>query len=364
MRDSQSRRRGSNPLRAAMFFSIPFGLPAVSLRFFTRLTRLLQRLPFMSTLPPPSQAEHVSSVSKVGKRLRRTFWALVGFGLLATVGVATACWVLLQRTPGHYFDADGVRLFYTDRGTGEPVILLHGFGVNADLNWRITGVAPYLEREFRVIALDQRGFGLSDTPTDPRQYGAEMARDVVRLMDHLGIEKAHVAGYSLGGYVALKLAVMYPERLRSVACLGAGWQDPSRPDTEALFASFERFARQLESGHGVEPLSVVFGQGVHQATLFHRLQVKLVTTFLGNKKALAALVRSVRDLSVTREELQALEVPLLVVCGDRDPNFVSAQALREAKPECTFVPVSGRSHPGTAMSQELRSALHAFLREH
>ncbi len=296
------------------------------------------------------------------KQRKKVIVAVSVFLVLATVFLGY--YVLLRRSPGTFFEHNGARLFYSDAGKGEPVLLLHGFGVNGDLNWRLTGIAPELRKEFRVIALDQRGCGLSSKPGNPAAYGVEMAHDVVRLMDHLRIRKAHVAGYSLGGYVALKVAALYPDRLLSVACLGAGWQDPDDPRAEEAFNAFGRLADQLESGRGVEPVATTFGEGDHQTTAWHRMQVKLATSLLGDKKALAAMLRGARGLAVQREDLVAIKTPMLIVCGERDPNYTSAVKLHEALPSSTFVSAAGRSHPATAMSSELRNALLTFIHEH
>ncbi len=93
-----------------------------------------------------------------------------------------------------------------------------------------------LSRRYRVIALDNRGHGKSDKPYDPAQYGLELVDDVVRLMDHLGIAKAHVVGYSLGGFITLKLALRHPERLLSAAPCGAGWS-PIRRKSSSCYST-------------------------------------------------------------------------------------------------------------------------------
>jgi pimeloyl-ACP methyl ester carboxylesterase len=147
--------------------------------------------------------------------------AILMAGLLATATGGIA-FLATRRVCGQWLDADGVRLHYTDEGAATPVVLLHGFAVNADLNWRPPGITAALVRGFRVIALDLRGHGLSDKPHDPGRYGMEMLEDIPRLLDHPGIERAHVVGYSLGGIITLKLAATHPERLLSAAVLGAG----------------------------------------------------------------------------------------------------------------------------------------------
>jgi pimeloyl-ACP methyl ester carboxylesterase len=156
----------------------------------------------------------------------------LGLGCLGGVvvvlaGLGTLAYLLFVRVPGEYFDSNGVRIHYTVEGAGEPLILIHGLAANADLNWRRAGINALLRKDFQVIAFDCRGHGLSDKPHEKEQYGPEMVHDVTRLMDHLKIEKAHVAGYSMGGFIALELAMRYPERVRSVALCASGWKDPN-----------------------------------------------------------------------------------------------------------------------------------------
>ena len=88
-----------------------------------------------------------------------------------------------------YFNANGMRLRYIERGVGEPVLLLHGRGGNIS-TWLTSGVVENLAKDYRVIALDFRGHGKSDKPHDPKQYGSQMALDVVRMLDHLRMVKS------------------------------------------------------------------------------------------------------------------------------------------------------------------------------
>lgn len=94
-----------------------------------------------------------------------------------------------------YFDSDGVRIRYIELGSGEPVIAIHGYTRNSD-TWLET-IADLAESH-RLILFDQRGHGLSDKPHSVSEYGREMGHDVIRLMDHLNIPRAHILGYSLG----------------------------------------------------------------------------------------------------------------------------------------------------------------------
>ena len=116
--------------------------------------------------------------------------------------------------------SDGVKLHYWSVGTGgTPVVLLHGFSGSADM-WLLNGVAAALRGRHRVLALDCRGHGLSDKPHDPMKYGLQIADDVVELLDHEGYERAHVHGFSLGGWILARLLARHPERVATAAFVG------------------------------------------------------------------------------------------------------------------------------------------------
>src|SRR5215831_570437 len=142
-----------------------------------------------------------------------------------------------------FFDSDGVKIHYQDRGTRDPAVLVHGFASNARNNWGLTGWLDLLAGDHCVIAPDCRGHGQSDKPHARAAYGgASMEHDVIRLMDHAGIERALLMGYSMGGRIAMGLLVRYPERLRAVVLGGIGQvvavNDPARRTSivEALLA--------------------------------------------------------------------------------------------------------------------------------
>jgi pimeloyl-ACP methyl ester carboxylesterase len=103
---------------------------------------------------------------------------------------------------------------------------LHGGTSNLE-SWIVRGVLPNLEKDFRVIAFDARGHGKSDKPRDPSAYGRQQALDVVRLLDALRIDRAHIVGYSLGGSTVAQLLTLHPDLdgradfgSRALACIG------------------------------------------------------------------------------------------------------------------------------------------------
>src|SRR5262249_52155094 len=126
------------------------------------------------------------------------------------------------------FSSDGVRIAYIDTGAagqgGDPVLLIHGFASSVRDNWLGPGWVDLLKREgFRVVAVDCRGHGESEKVYDPAAYSAPlMAEDVRRLLDHLGIARADVMGYSMGARITAFLALAHPERVRSAIFAGLG----------------------------------------------------------------------------------------------------------------------------------------------
>src|ERR1700677_429599 len=122
------------------------------------------------------------------------------------------------------FDHDGVEIAFLDEGEGEPIILVHGFASNKEVNWVFPGWVSILRRAGRrVIALDNRGHGASSKLYDPADYrSAIMAEDVRALIDHLGLPHADVMGYSMGARVTAFLALAHPDRVRRAVLGGLG----------------------------------------------------------------------------------------------------------------------------------------------
>src|SRR5262245_20507477 len=114
------------------------------------------------------------------------------------------------------FNNSGVEIAYLDEGEGDPILLVHGFASTKDVNWVYpTWVSHLRQAGRRVIALDNRGHGGSSKLYDPEDYHVGiLAGDVRALMDHLGLERADIMGYSLGGRITALLAHRNPERVR------------------------------------------------------------------------------------------------------------------------------------------------------
>ena len=122
------------------------------------------------------------------------------------------------------FDSAGFEIAYDDIGEGPPIVLVHGFAANFELNWRRTGwVDALVESGRRVVGLDCRGHGHSAKPHDPAAYaGRQLPCDVLRLMDQLEIESAELMGYSMGGMIATDLLAHDATRFNAVIIGGIG----------------------------------------------------------------------------------------------------------------------------------------------
>jgi len=259
---------------------------------------------------------------------------------------------------GAYFDSDGVRIHYREEGNGSPLILVHGLGVNSDINFQARGVTGRLAKEFHLILPDLRGHGRSDKPHDVEAYGVEMCKDIIRLMDHLHIDKAQVLGYSLGGFVVLKLVSLYPERFVSYAPCGAGWT----PDSEKELSFAFELASEIEAGKGYGALSDYLTPIGGKVSKQKRTMMSLGLRMINDEQAIAAVLRSMPALAVSEEELTGIELPGLAVIGERDPFRVFTQKLADALPSIRMEIIPGTDHMSTLKSPDAQEVIASFFK--
>jgi pimeloyl-ACP methyl ester carboxylesterase len=257
-----------------------------------------------------------------------------------------------------FFDSNGVKIRYTVQGEGEPVLLIHGFTVNIEKQWEAPGISKALARNYRVIALDNRGHGKSGKPHDPKQYGMEMVKDAVRLLDHLKIDKAHVVGYSMGAMLAARLLASYPERLRSATLGGAG----ALPEKAEALAFFDQLATSLEQGKGFGMLiEALTPAGQPKPTPEQLKAIDAFLTAANDTKALAAVVRGFKELTVRDQELKANKVPVLALVGALDPLKAAVDDMKERTGNLRVVVIDGADHMTAFARPEFVKELQTFL---
>jgi pimeloyl-ACP methyl ester carboxylesterase len=243
------------------------------------------------------------------------------------------------------FRSDGIEIAYLDEGEGEPILLIHGFGSNLAVNWQSTGWVDTLRRvSRRVVAFDNRGHGASGKPYDPALYRpGRMARDAANLLDRLEIEQADVLGYSMGGRIAVFLALDRPERVRSLVIGGMGTALVEGMGGE------ERIAAALEAP---SLDAVTDGTG--------RIYRKFAEQTGADLKALAACIRGSRE-TVSAERLAHLRLPVLVAVGTRDKVAGSAEGLARLIPGAEALDIPNREHLPATGDKIFKAAVLEFL---
>ncbi len=211
------------------------------------------------------------------------------------------------------FHSGGVKIAYFVQGKGEPVVLL-------------PGVTDLLAKDYQVIALDMRGHGLSDKPAKEDAYGPELVEDIVRLLDHLKIKKAHVVGYSMGGIIAGNFIVKHPDRVLSGTLCGMGW---------------------LKTG------------GIGQWGFAQ------IGKNDPNAKALAVCGRSLAKLALTEEQIQSIRVPVAVLVGGKDDlvKKLYIEPLRQVRQDWPVIEIKDGNHIETILKPQFRDEIAAWLKK-
>ncbi len=243
-----------------------------------------------------------------------------------------------------FFDSAGVAIHYEVFGDDKPpIVLVHGFASSLRQNWVAPGWIDALTPLRQVIALDCRGHGESAKLYEPAAYGEHMADDVIRLMDHLGIEKADLFGYSMGGAVSMGLLVRYPERFTSAILGGVGAgrlrRGPDSPVAAGMLAA--------DATTVTDPVAKGF---------------RIFAERTGNDlRALAAVGQAGRFSDV--DALGKIRLPVLIVVGANDVLVGSAEPIARRIPGAKLVTIPDREHLTVVGDERFKKAVVEFLRE-
>jgi pimeloyl-ACP methyl ester carboxylesterase len=244
------------------------------------------------------------------------------------------------------FKHDNLDFYFVDEGEGDPIVLVHGFASNLEINWIFPNwVSTLRNAGRRVIALDNRGHGRSSKPHDPKAYGLpSMGADVLALLDHVEVERADYLGYSMGGRIGILLALTHPVRIRSAILGGIGASLITGPGRgEPIIAALEAPNAAAVS----DPIARSFRVFAD-----------------GTKSDLAALAACMKSLGhkFPPEELAKCRVPVLIVRGSDDDIAGPAREIAGMIPGAEYVEIPGRNHMSAVGDKIFKEAALDFLR--
>jgi pimeloyl-ACP methyl ester carboxylesterase len=246
------------------------------------------------------------------------------------------------------FKNGDVEIAYLDQGTGDPIVLVHGFASNKETNWVQPGWVSTLTRDNRrVIALDNRGHGQSSKLYDPAQYHTDaMAADAVALIEHLGLGQVDIMGYSMGGRISAVIAARHPRHVRAVVLGGIG----TNLLEGAGFRSDVAAALEAPSIDDVtDPLGKAFRLFAEQTK--------------SDLRALAACLRGSRGAALSRAEVGSISAPTLVAVGTKDDLVGSAHDLAALIPGAHALDIPNRDHMLAVGDRVYKQGVLAFLKE-
>lgn len=237
-----------------------------------------------------------------------------------------------------FLDSDGVRIRYVVRGSGPAVVLVHGFMVNTEINWVGPGILDSLANRFTVVALDLRGHGASDKPHDPAAYGTAFVDDIVHVLDHLEIERAHIVGYSMGALIALNLLAAHPERVASAVLGGFGWRTPGLGPPDGVV----QLRAQLERAALGETTLADIIAGSQAIDLPPPVRAALNRNDLAALKAVHAGDEAL--LGIPETALRANRVPILAIVGELDWARPDAETMVEITSNAEIEVIPAATH--------------------
>jgi pimeloyl-ACP methyl ester carboxylesterase len=249
-----------------------------------------------------------------------------------------------------FADSNGVRLYYEEAGRGTPIVFVHEFAHD------MRGWEPqlrYFSRRYRCIAFNARGYPPSEVPKSVSRYSQAIATDdIASVMQHLKIRKAHIIGWSMGGYATLHFGLRYARMALSLTVSGAGYG--SDPDKRAQFLrDTEVMARRFEQLGTKEAIKVyqIGPARVQLATKDPRGFRKFCARFaqhsaLGSANTLRGVQARRPTIYSLERGLSRMKVPTHVISGDEDNNCLDPgvfikRVCRAAR--LTVVPAAGHA---------------------
>jgi pimeloyl-ACP methyl ester carboxylesterase len=225
----------------------------------------------------------------------------------------------------------GVGLHYEEAGAGTPVLFVHEFaGDHRSWEPQVRSLA----RRHRCVTFAARGYPPSDVPTDPAAYSQDLAvADALAVLDHLGIERAHVVGLSMGAFCTLHLGLRHPGRTASLVVAGCGYG--AHPDARESFRAESRAIAEAFQDQGAASFAPAYGAGPARAQFQNKdprgweefVRQLSEHSSVGSALTMLGVQRERPSLYDLTEELGALEVPTLLMVGDEDAGCLEANLM-------------------------------------
>jgi pimeloyl-ACP methyl ester carboxylesterase len=269
----------------------------------------------------------------------------------------------------HLTTDDRVRLYYEETGTGIPVVFVHEFAGDCR-SWEPQ--MRYFGRRYRCIAFNARGFPPSDVPPDGERYSQDRARDDIRaVLDALKIDRAHIAGLSMGGFAALHFGFTYGERARSLMIGGCGYG--ASPDKRQQFVEETEASAQRFESLGMAKAGEAYALGptrVQYQNKDPRGWAEFNRQLAGHSTEGSAL--TIRGIQKRRpslfdlvDKMRTITAPTLIMTGDEDwPCLEPGILMKRTIPSAGLVVMPNAGHPinleePEAFNRHLADFLHA-----
>lgn len=239
----------------------------------------------------------------------------------------------------HAIAGDGVKLYYEEAGSGAPVVFVHEFAGD-HRSWEPQ--MRFFSHRYRCVAFNARGYPPSDVPEDTDRYSQERARDdIAAVLDHLGIERAHIVGLSMGGFATLHFGLAHAHRARSLTIAGCGYgarpgeEDKFRTECEAAAQAFDTDWAAAAAKYAIGPTRVQYqnkdprGWREFADALAGHSARGAANTLRGVQKRRPLLYQLV-------EGMKKIALPTLIMTGDEDEPCLEAGLLMKRS-----IPASG-----------------------
>ena len=254
-----------------------------------------------------------------------------------------------------YFDNEGVKIYYEIEGAGPDLLMIHGFAANIKINWKDTNWIKTLKDENRLILMDCRGHGKSDKPTDPAQYGIKMGEDVIKLMDHLSIQKANLFGYSMGSRISLNVLIREPKRINSAILGGFAVPPPNNKQSTFIYNSVIN-ALKAES---IDQVKDLVGKEFRKFAVRNGADLNALAAVMSN------YVHQPEDMFVTsgriKKTLRKISVPIMTVVGSDDFILGDKALIAKLVPGACHFQIQGRDHLTVVPDPKFHMIVKAFL---